>query len=124
MSSAAPGSAGAEALMLAIASDRAAARTDAALGVFGRPLHVVAGAHGIAFTHAREAESYSWDQVQKIDVRRRSVIVTVSDRSFVFRLVIDDVVEPMLSTTFARVLEELRGRRFSRHGTAWPESPN
>src|SRR5438445_2294597 len=124
MSSAAPGTAAAEALMLAIASDRAAARTDAALGVFGKPLHVVAGTTGIAFTHGREAEAYAWEDVGAIDVRRRSVVVRVADRSFVFRLVIDDVVEPTLSVFFAPILEDLRQRKFSRNGTAWHEYQN
>lgn len=110
--------------MLAIASDRAGARTDAALGVFGRPVHVVAGAQGIAFTHAREAEAFAWDDVKKIDVRRRSVVVKVDGRTFVFRLVIDDVVEPTLSAPFAAILEELRAHKFSRSGTAWHEYQN
>src|SRR2546430_15821082 len=105
-----PGRTGAEALMLEIASDRAGARTDAALGVFGKPLHVVAGTRGIAFTHGREAEAYSWDEVRSIEVRRRSVRIAVADRSYVFRLVIDDVVEPTLSAVFANILEELRAQ--------------
>lgn len=110
--------------MLAIASDRAAARTDAAFGVFGRPLHVVAGAQGVAFTHARDAEAYAWDDVKKIGVSRRSVVVDADGRTFVFRLVIDDVVEPSLSAPFAAILEELRAHKFSRSGTAWHEYQN
>ena len=110
--------------MLEIASDRAGARTDAALGVFGKPLHVVAGTRGIAFTHGREAEAYSWDEVRSIEVRRRSVRIAVADRSYVFRLVIDDVVEPTLSGVFASILEELRAHKFSRNGTAWHEYQN
>ena len=110
--------------MLEIASDRAGARTDAALGVFGKPVHVVAGTRGIAFTHGREAEAYSWDEVRSIDVRRRSVRVAVADRSYVFRLVIDDVVEPTLSGVFVSILEELRAHKFSRNGTAWHEYQN
>jgi len=134
-----------DALMLAIANDRDAARSDAEFGVFGKPGHVVAGAQGIAFVHGRTAEAFSWDDVTSITERRRSVIVraetirhavvptknggsevkrSAEKYEFAFRLVLDDVVEPQLSTTFARVLDEMRTRAFSVHGTAWHEHQN
>lgn len=124
MASAPQVSAAGDALMLAIASDRGAARTDAALGVFGIPLHVVAGAQGIAFTHGREAQAYRWEDVKQVGSRRRSVYVQVPHKTLTFRLVIDDVVEPTLSVFFAKVLEELRTKQFSRSGTAWHEYQN
>src|SRR5436309_3325521 len=124
MPSALPGSGARDALMLAIASDRGAARTDGALGVFGKPVHVVAGIQGIAFTHGREAEAYRWEDVERVDVSRRSVVVHVAHKSLAFRLVIDDVVEPLLSVPFARVLEDLRTKKFTRTGSSWHEYQN
>ena len=133
-----------DALMLAIANDLDAARTDAELGVFGKPVHVIASPRGIAFAHGQNAEAFEWDDVRSIEVRRRSVVVraeairhavvqtktgTEVRRSaekyvFSFRLVVDDVVEPSLSDTFTRVLEDMRTRAFSTHGTAWHEHQN
>lgn len=134
----------ADALMLSLANDRDAARTDAELGVLGKPVHVIAGTAGVAFLHGRSASAYEWDDVLGVAVRHGSVVVrtesvrhavvptkhgtevrrTAETKSRSFRLVVDDVVEPGLSETFARVLEDLRTRRFSTHGTSWHEYQN
>ena len=66
---------GGDALMLAIANDPDAARSDAELGVFGKAVHVVASPRGIAFVHGQRAEAFEWDDVRTITVRRRSVVV-------------------------------------------------
>ncbi|HYK96969.1 MAG TPA: PH domain-containing protein [Candidatus Acidoferrales bacterium] len=130
--------------MLEIANAPDAARSDAELGVFRKAVHVVASPRGIAFVYGQRAEAFEWDDIRSIDVRRRSVIVraeairhavvqtkagTEVRRSaerfvFPFRLALDDVVEPSLSDVFARVLEEMRTRAFSVHGTAWHEYQN
>lgn len=134
----------ADALMLSIANDRTSARTDAELGVLGKPVHVIAGTAGIAFLQGRSATAYEWDDVRSVSVRHGSVIVdtqalrhtvvqtkrgtevrrTAETKQRAFRLVVDDVVEPALSETFARVLEDMRTRQFSAHGTAWHEYQN
>src|SRR5262245_4605844 len=105
-----------DALMLAIANDQDAARSDAELGVFGKPVHVIAAPRGIAFVHGENAEAFEWDDVRWISLRRHSVIVraeairhavvttktgtevrrTAEKFTFAFRLVLDDVVEPSL----------------------------
>ncbi len=134
----------ADALMLSIASERSAARTDAELGALGKPMHVIAGTAGIAFLQGRNATAYQWDDVRSVSVRRGSVVIrTESVRESIvptkrgtvvrriaetkeraLRLVVDDVVEPSLSETFARVLDDMRSQSFSPHSTSWHEYQN
>lgn len=134
----------ADALMLSIANERSAARTDAELGTFGKPVHVIAGTAGIAFLQGRNATAYEWEDVRSVTVRRGSVVVgtetvqqtvvrtkrgtevrrTAEQKERAFRLVVDDVVEPGLSETFACVLSDMRGGGFSTHGTSWHEYQN
>jgi hypothetical protein len=131
-------------LMLAIANERGAARSDAQLGVLGKPVHVIAGTAGIAFLQGRSGAAYDWDDVRSVAVRRGWLVVrTEAIRQIVrhtkqgievrrvaerdtrsFRLVVDDVVEPALSVPFARVLEDMRVRAFSVHSTSWHEYQN
>jgi hypothetical protein len=139
------GTAAADQLLLAIANDRSAVRTDALVGTLGKMAHVVAGAAGLAFTADRTAVAFEWSDVRSIAVRRASVVVrteavrqrvvrtkdggthvrrTVEKESRAFRLLVDDVQEPGLSVTFARVLEDMRTGAFSTHGTSWHEHQN
>ncbi len=133
-----------DALMLSIANERSAARTDAELGTLGKPVHVIAGTAGIAFLHGRSAIAYEWVDVRSVSTRRGSVLVRTESvreslvrtkrgteirrvaetKERAFRLVVDDVVEPGLSETFARVLDDMRSGGFSTHDTAWHEYQN
>jgi len=105
-----------------------AARTDAHEGVWGKRVHVAAAAGaGIAFVGEKFTNSYSWDEIKSIKARRGSVIVKVStgkERTRSFRLVVDDVQEPALAPTFARVLEEMRAGTFAFNSSAWFEHQN
>ena len=104
----------------------------------------MAAPRGIAVVHGQHTEAFEWEDVRSISVRRRSVIVraesirhavvqtktgtevrrSAEKYTFAFRLGLDDVVEPSLSDAFARVLEQMRARAFSVHGTAWHEYQN
>ncbi len=131
-------------LLMSITSDAAAVRTDAHLGSFDKPAHVVASAAGLAFVVDRTADAYPWSDVRSISARRGVVFVTTEQlrekivptkngrdvRRFMekrtrrFRVLVDDVEEPALAATFGGVLEEVRTGGFSRHGTAWHEHLN
>jgi hypothetical protein len=115
----------ADELLLAISNDSSSARGDTHLGVFGKRAHVIAGRLGMAFTEDRTATAYHWREIHTIKLRRGSVIVQTADgKERAFRLVVDDVEEPMLSATFCKVLEEMRSGTFTQHGTAWHEHQN
>src|ERR1041384_1170507 len=105
-----------------------AARTDAREGVWGKRVHVAAAAGaGVAFVGEKFTNSYSWDEIKSITSRRGSVIVKVAtgkERTRSFRLVVDDVEEPALAKTFARVLEEMRAGTFAFNSSAWFEHQN
>lgn len=134
----------ADELVLSIVNDRAAARSDAHAGTFGRPVHVVASPAGLAFLNGRAATAYRWEDVRDIALRRRSVVVSTESlretavvkngyrdvRRFVerktraLRLVVDEVEEDSLSATFVHVLAEMRAGTFSFNATAWHEYQN
>src|SRR4051812_10244070 len=126
LASAAALNAATDQLALAIVNARAV-RSDAREGVWGKRVHVAAAAAGIAFVGERSTNAFQWDEVRSIKVRRGSVVVkttTGRHRTRVFRLVVDDIEEPELSRSFARILEELRGGTFAFNGSAWFEHQN
>ena len=113
-------------LALSIVNDRAV-RSDAREGVWGKRVHVAAAPVGIAFVGEKITHAYPWEEVKSAQVRRGSVVVKLTTgqmRTRVFRLVVDDVEEPGLSTTFARVIEEMRAGKFAFNGSAWFEHQN
>jgi hypothetical protein len=130
--------------LLAIASDGAAIRADAHTGPFRSLVHVLASPSGFALVGERSGEAFDWSEVRSVSVSRGYVIVrteavratvvqtkhgpevkrAVQQRGHTLRMTIDDVEEPSLSATFARVLDDLRAGTFSYHGTSWHEHAN
>jgi uncharacterized membrane-anchored protein len=113
-------------LALSIVNDRAV-RSDAREGVWGKRVHVAAAPAGIAFVGEKITHAYPWDEVASAQVRRGSVVVKLTSgqmRTRAFRLVVDDVEEPDLSKTFARVIDEMRAGTFAFNGSAWFEHQN
>jgi hypothetical protein len=113
-------------LALSIVNDRAV-RSDAREGVWGKRVHVAAAPAGIAFVGEKITHAYPWDEVKSVRVRRGSVVVkpaTGQMRTRSFRLVVDDIEEPGLSKTFARVIEDMRAGAFAFNGSAWFEHQN
>jgi hypothetical protein len=130
--------------LLAIASDGAAVRADAHNGSFRSLVHVLASPAGFALVGERSGEAFAWSEVRSITVSRGYVFVrteavratvvrtkhgpevrrSLEQRGHALRMMIDDVEEPGLSATFARVLDDLRGGTFTYHGTTWHDHAN
>jgi hypothetical protein len=130
--------------LLAIASDGAAVRADAHTGPFRALVHVLAAPAGFALVGERSGEAFAWSEVRSVTVSRGYVVVrteavratvvqtkhgpevrrTVQQRAHALRMTIDDVEEPDLSSTFARVLDDMRRGAFTYHGTSWIEHAN
>lgn len=115
-----------DAFALSIVNARGA-RSDAREGVWGKRVHVAAAPEGIAFVGERVTHAYHWEDVKAIKVRRKSVVVKLTRgqmRTRVFRLVVDDVEEPQLSKTFARVLRDMCAGTFAFNSSAWFDHQN
>jgi hypothetical protein len=115
-----------DALALSIVNARGA-RSDAREGVWGKRVHIAAAPEGIAFVGERVTHAYNWEEVKAIKVRRNAVVVKLTTgqmRTRVFRLVVDEVEEPALSKTFARVLRDMCAGSFAFNGSPWFEHQN
>lgn len=136
------GGAVADQTLMSIVNDPAAVRSDARLGPFGKPAHIVASAAGLAIV-AERSDAYAWTEVRRVRARRGALVIDtqqtreradpkrngelrrwVEKRTRVFRPLVDEVEESRLSATLAPVLDEMRVGRFSPHGTAWHDHLN